>query len=146
MNLPEKQILGTWRIISYEAQHADGTITYPLGQQVQGTITYTPGGYMTVNLMQPDRPRFASGDARNGTPEEYAVAYLGYLAYFGRYEVNAAEGYVTHILEGSLYPDWVGTQQKRFFSFSGNRVTLRTPLSRYGGQDSVRIIVWEKID
>jgi hypothetical protein len=101
---------------------------------------------MTVNMMQPDRPHFASGDARHGTAEEYERAYKGYLAYYGRYEVNADEGYVTHILEGSLYPDWVGTRQKRYFSLSGNQITLRTPLTLYEGLEAVRIIVWKKLN
>ena len=51
-------------------------------------------------------------------------AFLGYSAYFGTYDVNEVEGYVTHRREGHIVPDQVGTDVKRFYVFEGNTLTL----------------------
>jgi len=40
-----------------------------------------------------------------------------YIAYFGRYEVK--QDRVTPHLEASLFPNWVGTDQERFYRFDG---------------------------
>ena len=62
-----------------------------------------------------------------------------YIAYFGRYEVK--QDRVTPYLETSLFPNWVGTDQERFYRFDGNRLTLRTtPMLLYGRIQSVYLI------
>jgi hypothetical protein len=38
------------------------------------------------------------------------------------------ERVVIHRLQMSWFPNWVGTQQKRFFEFAGDRLTLKTPV------------------
>jgi hypothetical protein len=94
--------------------------------------------------MNPDRPLFLSGDLLKGAPEEIKAAYEGYTAYFGTYEVNEQEGTVTHRVRGSLFPNWVGQEQKRFFEFSGNGPALKTPPIRAAGAMVTGILVWER--
>ena len=77
--------------------------------------------------MRPDRPRFASNNLVDATPEEIKAGFEGYLAYCGSYEVNEGERFIIHHLEFSSFPNWVETDQKRYFKFTGNRLTLKTP-------------------
>ena len=49
------------------------------------------------------------------TPEEVRIAFEGYISYCGFYEVNEQERFVLHHLQLSWFPNWVGTEQKRFF-------------------------------
>ena len=54
------------------------------------------------------------------------------LAYCGRYRVDG--DCVVHTVEMSMYPNWVGTEQRRAYRFDGDRIVLRTvqPIVRNG--------------
>jgi hypothetical protein len=136
--------VGVWKLVASEATIADGTTLYPYGKDALGMLTYDGHGHMSAQLMRRDRPLFASGDIRNGTPEEIREAFDGYTGYFGTYEIDEQEGAVTHRVLGSHFPNWVGQDQKRFFEFSGNRLTLRTPPIPTSGTTVTLALVWER--
>ncbi len=131
------RFIGVYRLLSWEVWEKGGATTHPLGETPQGMIVYTAGGHMAVQMMRPDRPLFTSGDRWRSTPEEVQAAYGGYNAYCGRYEVHEAERYVVHLLENSLYPNRVGTELRRSYKFTDNRLILTTPDSR---------MTWERIE
>jgi len=39
-------LLGTWRLVSYEARDSDGRVQYPLGENVSSLLVYDGGGNM----------------------------------------------------------------------------------------------------
>jgi signal transduction histidine kinase len=61
---------GVWKLVSSEFERADGVKTYPYGDGAIGMLIYDEHGYISVHIMRPDRPIFASGDIRNGSPDE----------------------------------------------------------------------------
>jgi len=134
--------IGTWRLLSYEIRREDGEINYPWGQDPVGLLIYSGDGYMSVAMMSASRTRFADKDVKKGTDEEKAAAVDTYVSYSGRYEIN--EDTVTHHVEVSLFPNWVGNDQKRTFQFDGNRLTLSTPLPGGDMQRSAHL-VWERV-
>ena len=142
----KEQFIGTWKLVSSEFRHSDGQLTYPFGRDAVGIIMYDASGYMSAQIMRPDRPAFASGDQLEGTPMEIKSAFEGFVAYYGVYEVNQEEGTVTHHVEGSLFPNWVGSALRRFFKFSDNRLTLSTPPMPVGGQKVVGLLTWERAE
>jgi len=93
------------------------------------------------------RPLYVAGDQMLGTPEEIEAAFKGCVLYYGTYTLDAAAGFVVHQVQGSLFPNWEGEAQKRFFALSGNRLTLSTPPIAWGvaGQ-VVETLVWERLD
>jgi hypothetical protein len=131
-----EQFIGVYRLVGWEVWES-GEATYPLGEAPQGMIIYTAGGHMAVQMMRPDRPAFTSGDRWRSTPGEVQAAYGGYNAYCGHYVVHEAEGYVSHLLESSLYPNRVGMELQRFYEFNGNLLILTTPDSR---------MTWERVE
>jgi len=144
-NLKNK-FIGTWKLVSAEAQQPNGeVIPYRYGAGSIGYIMYDVTGHMAVQLMQPNRPQFASGDLDKGTPEEIKAAFEGYGAYFGTYEIHEAEGFVIHHVEGSLFPNNVGTEQKRFFEFSGDKLILKPPPRQVGGEQVAPRITWQRV-
>ena len=82
------RLIGAWRLAEFTVTAEDGTVTYPMGEDVEGLIIYTPDGYMSAQLMEPGRPAYASGEFTHGTTEEEAAAAAGYLAYSGPFYVN----------------------------------------------------------
>jgi hypothetical protein len=77
-----------------------------------------------------------------GNPEEVKSAFEGFQAYFGTYEVNDRERMVIHHVIGCSFPNWVGTDQIRFFEFSGKNLTLSTPPLSAAGMTVTMRLVW----
>jgi hypothetical protein len=106
---------------------------------------YQPEEYMSVALMRPDRPNFASDNLVEATPEEVETAFGGYISYFGSYEVNERERFIIHRLQLSWFPNLVGTEQKRFFEFAGDRLMLKTPPLTLLGETQVHRLIWQRL-
>jgi hypothetical protein len=139
------ELVGTWRLVSWESRRSDGEIVYPYGRDVIGILNYDAAGNMSVQFMRPDRPVFSISDPQKGTPTETKAAFDGFIAYFGTYEVNEKEGTVTHRLRGCSFPNWVGSDQTRSFEFSGNRLTVRAPSIQFGGITVSSLLIWERM-
>ena len=135
-----QHFVGQWKLISYEQRSTTGEVTQPFGKDPIGRISYDTGGHMSAQLMRRDRSRFANSDPRKGTDAEIRNAFTEYTAYYGSYTVDEKAGTVTHHVEGSWFPNWIGTNQVRRFEFSGNRLTLRADLAA-----GPSILVWERI-
>ena len=136
-------LIGTWRLISWENRSADGQISYPLGRDAVGYITYNEDGYMFVALMCPNRVKFVAGDLLRGSTEEKARATDTYVSYCGKYEFQGET--VIHHVELSLFPNWVGVDQERLVELTGNRLTLSTRPILLGGVQQTAHLIWERV-
>lgn len=137
-------LAGSWRLVSYEEHRVDGTVTAVWGANPAGRLVYDGGGRMSVQLMDRRRKSFASEDRMAGTAEEIKQAFEGYLAYFGSYTVDAQAAAVVHHVEGASFPNLIGTDLRRSFVLSKNRLALSTPPTFRAGRTSVYVIVWER--
>jgi hypothetical protein len=135
-------LVGTWRLVSFEMRDEHGRVTYPLGRDALGFITYAPDGHMAVQFGRADRARLAVGDWAGATPAEIAAAARDYLAYCGTYELR--DGEVVHRVELSLMPNWIGAELVRLVAFDGERVSLSTPPTLVGGRQQIATLVWER--
>jgi len=140
----KEQFVGAWKLVSSEFRRSDGEVTYPMGRDTAGMLMYDANGHMSAQVMRSNRPAFASGDQLKGTPEEIKAAFEGCVAYYGTYEINEEEGTVTHHVEGCSFPNWVGTAQRRFFEFSGNRLMLSSAPIPMGGEQVTATLTWER--
>lgn len=132
--------------MSWESRAATGEVSYPFGEHPVGVLTYDSKGRMSAQLMRRNRPAFRSADLFRGTPDEIKTAFEGFIAYFGTYTVDQKASTVTHHVEGSSFPNYVGTDLKRSLGVSGGRLTLRTEPFAIGGQTAVGVLVWERLD
>jgi len=137
-------LVGTWRLLSFETRSSDGVSSEPFGIDPSGILTYDSAGNFSVQLARPERPEFASDDMQVGADDEIRAAYTGYAAYFGAYDVNESEGFLTHNVDVSLYPNWQGLPQRRFFALSGDTLTLTTSPMPFGGREIIGVLVWER--
>ena len=115
-----------------------------MGDDPFGLLTYAADGTMLGVMGRGGRPRFASDDVTGGSPEERAAAFETCIAYGGSYEADGDT--VTHRVEVSLFPNWIGTEQRRHWSLSddGRVLTLTSPPLVLGGRTSVQRLVWER--
>lgn len=141
--MAQNSFVGAWRLLSWENRSTDGRVSYPMGRNVAGYILYTADGYMNVAIMAADRPHFSSGDdALGGTVEERAQAAKTYLSYAGSYEIG--DGEILHHVQVSLFPNWVGGTQRRFYELDGDRLTLSTAPMLLAGTERRAYLVWER--
>jgi hypothetical protein len=141
--MSDDRLVGTWRLLSFEAQDEDGCITFPFGQDVVGFITYTSEGYMSVQFGRADRARLSGADWAGAPSSEIAAAARGYIAYCGRYEIR--DGDVVHQVESSLMPNWIGGDQVRQIAHRGDTITLSTPSLVFDGHQVVATLVWQRV-
>lgn len=117
-------LVGTWRLISYQLIGSRGRVRYPYGEDAVGYILYGHDGYMAVSIMSTGREPFAGTDILRRTTREAAEATRTYLSYCGTYEVFPDR--VIHHVAVSLYPNWSGSAQERFYLLDGDRLELST--------------------
>jgi hypothetical protein len=107
-------------------------------------LIYTADGKISAQIMQRGRPNFSSGDVQSGTVDEMSAAYKGYVAYYGTYVIDEANGIMTHQVRGSLFPNYVGEDQTRYFNFSNDALTLSAAPIPFGDQTITASLIWER--
>lgn len=145
MTAADHPLVGSWRLRRWVARAADGSESLPMGEAPEGLLVYSGEGTM-VGIMGPaDRPRFASDDVTGGTDEERARAFATFVAYGGGYVIEGTS--VVHTVERSLFPNWIGTSQRREWELdgSGDRLMLTSPPLLLGGQVRVQSLTWQRV-
>lgn len=137
------RITGHWELVSV-AIVGHGDPEYPFGEDAIGEVWYDQRGHFGGQIMRRGRPWFASGDIGEGTPQEIAAAFRGYVAYFGTYEVDESVPEVVHRVRGSLFPNWIGSEQRRRVHFEGGKLVLSTPPFPYRGEQRSFRAVWRR--
>lgn len=136
--------IGSWALVSVENRGADGTVEHPFGKSPQGRITYTADGLLSAHVMRADRAAFAGQSLYSGDASEKAAAYDSYIAYYGSFNVDPVAKTVTHRITGSLFPNWSGSEQTRFYAIDGDTLTLSTPPFKSGEREITVHVVWQR--
>ena len=91
--------------------------------------------------MAAGRPPYADGDLQGGTADGAAAAG-GYIAYSGPFQV-ADDGTLTHEMDVSLFPNWIGSVQQRAVRLDGDRLQLGTAAPvRIDGREVDAVLLW----
>src|SRR3954468_24139796 len=87
---PAGLLAGTWTLKAAEIVRPDGSrATDPAyGAKATGLLMIDKEGAYSLQIFRPDRPKFASGDKRTGTPQEYETTVMGMSTHFGRIFVD----------------------------------------------------------
>jgi hypothetical protein len=142
------RLIGAWKLVSYEERPVDGSPPfYPMSERPMGIIMYTPDGYMSAQLMHPNRKPFTSGDWFKGTDEEYRQEASTYIAYTGEFHVDEEEGTLTHSMFVSLFPNWLGQTQPRVVKIEGDILHLSTALPiQSSGRTVNSFLTWKRAE
>ena len=123
-NLHPMEFEGSWTLVAWRRISHDGNVSFPLGPDAHGLITYANDGRMSVVMTAAKRPPLDGDDPLSGDSEQRAAAYSTCLAYAGTYERRS--DVVIHHIETSLFPNWSGTVQERSISYRDGQLVLRT--------------------
>ena len=113
------QIHGVWKLVSYDVEiQATGQKEPPMGKNPTGYVIFTPEGRVFFVL---------TGEGRKAakTVQERADLLSSLVAYTGTYRLEGDQ-WITKV-EVAWNPEWVGTEQRRFFKVDGKRLQVLTP-------------------
>jgi hypothetical protein len=145
MSLANTSLVGTWRLVSFVTSDGQGGVRQYWDERASGLIIYTPEGLVSAQLYDARRPRLGTVWDRASAAAAHA-AFSGMASYYGQYSVDAAQGTVTHTIEGAMSPDWIETKLIRRFRFLGpNRVELRVLTSAEGHVGGDTVLTWERV-
>lgn len=138
-------LVGGWRLESWVALTDDGTEALPMGPDPQGLLVYTADGTMVTTFGRAERGGFGTEDVTGGSDQERSEAFGSFIAYGGRYELDGST--VIHTVELSLFPNWVGTTQRRRWELDqgGQLLTLTSPPITVGGQTRTQRLMWRRV-
>jgi hypothetical protein len=124
---------------------ADGSVArFPWGQHPVGSIVVERGACY-LQIMSSDTPSFTASTAPGDQMKTTLLS--SYIAYSGPCTVDDKAGSVTLKVEAAWRPDYVGTEQKRFFRFDNGRLIFGpAPNSiRSGGEQLTRRLTLERV-
>jgi len=139
-------VVGIWKLISVKTEADDGTVTYPFGKDVAGLLMIDAKGYFSVQLMDTKRPYFKSPDPRDGTPGEVKTAFENYIGYYGTFDLDETKGVAIFHVRGAWLPNWIGSEQIRYYTLSGNRMNISTAPVLFDGKKRVGKLIWERVN
>jgi Lipocalin-like domain len=106
----------------------------------QGSRGFDAGGHYIITVMRSDRAKHTSNALWQGSPDENKETADGTITYFGTYSVSDADSSIAIKVEGSSFPNWNGTEQKRFVAIASDQLTLT--VSPPGGD--VVDVIWKR--
>ena len=137
------QIVGTWTFVSALDVHPDGKKNDRWGPNAKGVFMFDPHGRFAQFITRADLPKFAAGTADKGTAEEIKAVLAGFVASFGTYTVDeAGKTIVTHV-EGSVFPNLIGRDQRRSItSLTADELKYTNPTTSTG---TVAEATWKRV-
>lgn len=119
-----EKLCGVWTLERFIDIRDGNEVVHSMGENATGYISYSPDGWISVQIMSAEREQFDNADIIGGTTEQLAKASTSYFAYAGTYVTDEAEQTVTHHLDFCLIPNWVNTAQLRHVELSENNTLL----------------------
>jgi Lipocalin-like domain len=120
---PQK-LVGTWTLVSWEQKKGDGSKVRRYGANPVGIAFFDAGGRYIISVMRSDRAKYASAIPGQGTAEENKATADGTMTYFGTYSASEPDSSIAIRVEGSSFPNWNGSDQKRGVAIAGDQLTL----------------------
>ena len=139
--ISEKQLFGTWTLVSWESQTKDG-IKEPTmeGTNLKGQLMFDANRFSLQVISE--YPKLVSKDRMKTTPEENKAVAHGVLSLFGTYSVSEADKVLTFRVERSSFSNQSGENLKRVItSLTADELIYTTPARLAGGSNT---FVWKK--
>lgn len=138
-------LVGTWRLRAWESVDDDGSVEHPMGQAPEGVLVYTADRTMITTIGRAGRTPIDGGDMLAGPVDGRLEAMVSFIAYSGTFGVDGGD--VVHDVTMSLFPNWIGTTQRRHVALSPDAsiLTLSADPFLVGGRRSTQRLAWERV-
>ena len=136
-------LVGTWLLRRWVSEGEDGDVE-PMGPDVEGILVYAADGTMITTIGRPGRPAIDGGDMLAGPVDQRLDASATFIAYAGTFRIDAGD--VVHDVTMSLFPNWIGTSQRRHVALSvdGRTLELSADPMLVRGRLGTQRLTWER--
>ena len=131
----------TWRLVSGTVDRG-GKKVHLTAPRLQGFLMFDSNDHFLIVITRSDRPKFASNSGQAGTRKNLSTLQLS-IASFGTYSINDPDHTIKVHIEGSTFPKWIGTDQKRWLAVDGDNLKLANS-SPSGGRGTSEL-VWKRV-
>ena len=135
-------LVGTWTLTAADDLLPDGSRAHAYGSNPKGLLIFEPDGRYALQIYREERAKFASGDKKKGSLDEYKDASVGASCHFGHYTVDGGKGTITFKIDGASFANWEGATQTRPFTLKGDDLEWHVPATPDG---KVPISAWHRI-
>ena len=110
---------GVWQLLTYLVEVKESGETFPpMGEKPTGYVIFTLEGRLSFTLS-------AEGRQPATTDQERAALLNSVIAYTGSYRLEG-DRWITQV-DVAWNPEWVGTEQTRYFRVEADHLTVTTP-------------------
>lgn len=142
MGNANRQLTGTWTIVSVYDERPDGTKVPLYGEHPDGLLMFDAHGRYSLQLCATDRPKFAANDRAKGTDDEDRAAVKGCNPHWGLYSLDQKNKIIVFKIEHALFANWEGTEQKRKFTLTGDELKYNVPNPATAAVNAV--VIWKR--
>jgi len=139
----ESPLRGTWALVAADKILPGGEVARDYGENPKGRLVVDAAGRYSLQIFKSERLRFGTDDKAKGSADEYKSAAMGSSTHYGTVAIDDANGLLVFSIEGSSFPNWEGTVQKRQYELDGGRLTYRVPPRADG---SIPVSIWRRLD
>lgn len=133
--MKNNSIVGTYDYVSWENRHESGAITYPLGPDAIGVISYSPDGFVFVHIMANNRNKHSLSDLFSGKNYEIKNSATTHISCCGTYEI--IENEIIHHVS-------VSSEQRRNWEFKNGNLMLSAQVLQVGNEKVGAYLIWKR--
>ncbi len=134
---------GTWTLVAADKVLPGGETTRDYGESPKGRLVVDAQGRYSLQIFKSERVRFASESKAEGSTDEFKSAVTGSSTHYGAMSIDPRAGVLVFSIEGSSFPNWEGTTQRRQYRLDGAELRYKVPPRPDG---SVPVSVWRRLD
>lgn len=139
----EFPLQGTWTLVAADKILPGGEQARDYGEEPKGRLIVDHEGRYSLQILKSERLRFANDSKVDGSIDEFKSAVLGSSTHYGVVEIDYKKDLLVFSIEGSSFPNWEGTVQKRHYTINGNELSYQVPPRADG---SIPISVWRRLE
>lgn len=134
---------GTWTLVAADKVLPDGETTRDYGENPKGRLVVDAEGRYSLQIFKSKRLRFASDSKADGSVDELRSSVMGSSTHYGTMTIDQQEAALVFSIEGSSFPNWEGTTQRRQYTLDGDQLRYRVPPRADG---SIPVSLWRRLD
>ena len=140
---PVFPLQGTWTLVAADKILPDGKTTRDYGENPKGRLIVDAKGRYSLQIFKAERLNFASDSKADGSVDEFSAAVMGSSTHYGTMKIDKPAGLLVFSIDGSSFPNWEGTTQRRQYTLVGPELRYEVPPRKDG---SIPVSVWRRLD
>ena len=140
---PVFPLQGTWTLVAADKRLPGGETARDYGERPKGRLVIDARGRYSLQIFKSERLSFARDSKADGSADEFKSAAMGSSTHYGTVTMDERAQVLTFAIEGSSFPNWEGTTQRRQYQWDGAMLRYEVPPRADG---SVPISVWRRLE